>query len=97
MDALGAATNFFDLSANRGDVISNLQTMSGEERKKFLSVTATLLKQGVVGRETVKVDGHKISTDATARLGDERLRHAKVQSVDEKAVPILDAKVDIKV
>ena len=50
--------------------------MSPDDRAAFLQLTASLLKQGIVGNETVRVDGRPYTTDATTRLGDERLRRA---------------------
>lgn len=74
----GAVSSVFDLSGRRGSIFVNFKALGEEDRATFLQVTASLLKQGIVGEETVRVDGRPVRTDATTRLGDERLRRAPV-------------------
>lgn len=77
-NSMGAVDNLFNLSGRRGSVFVDFRDLSTEERGAFLSVTAGLLKQGIVGNETLKVNGRPYTTDVTTRLGDERLRRAPI-------------------
>lgn len=76
VSAFGAVSSLFDLTGRRSSVFVDFRVLGKEEREEFLKITASLLKQGIVGNETVKVDGRPVTTDATTRLGDERLRRA---------------------
>jgi len=74
--AFGAVDAVFDLSGRRGDLFGRYAALGKEDREAFLQITASLLKQGIVGTETLRVDGRPYQTDVTTRLGDERLRRA---------------------
>lgn len=74
----GAVSAAFDLSGRRNSVFVDFNRLAPEDRGMFLQVTASLLKQGIVGNETLRVDGRPVTTDVTTRLGDERLRRAPV-------------------
>jgi len=52
------------------------ETLSPEEQGEALAITANLLQQGIVGVETVEVDGRPVETFAVTRLGSETLRNA---------------------
>lgn len=71
-----AVSGAFDLTGPRRSLFVDFGRLSPEDRGTFLQVTASLLKQGIVGNETVRVNGRPVTSDATTRLGDERLRRA---------------------
>jgi len=73
MDAVDAV---FDLSQRPAGVLADLAQFTPEDRASFLRVTADLLKQGIVGQETLRVNGRPHKVDAHTRLGDEQLRRA---------------------
>ena len=73
---MGAVESTFNLSGQRGSVFVNFRVLSREDQSQYLQTTASLLKQGIVGNETVQVNGRPLVTDATTRLGDPRLLHA---------------------
>jgi hypothetical protein len=72
----GAVSSVFDLSGPRRSIFIDFKAFSREDQGEFLKITANLLKQGIVGNETVRVNGRPVTTDVTTRLGDERLRNA---------------------
>ena len=76
--AFGAVDAVFDLSGRRGDLFGRYAALGKEDRESFLQVTASLLKQGIVGTETLQVNGRPYRSDVTTRLGDERLRRAPI-------------------
>lgn len=72
----GAVSSVFDLTGPRRSIFVDFKALSREDQGEFLKITASLLKQGIVGNETLRVNGRPVTTDATTRLGDERLRKA---------------------
>lgn len=51
--------------------------LSAEERDSFLKMLANLLQQGVVGTETLEVNGQPRDTFVSARMADPELAHAR--------------------
>ena len=76
MGIQGALTNAFNLTGPRRGVLGDFKALSPDDQREFLQATASLLKQGIVGQNTLRVDGQPRVTDATIRLADDRLRHA---------------------
>ncbi len=66
-----------DLSSDARDIMGTIAALEGEERNQFLDIIAGVLQQGVVGTETLEVNGQPYESFVTTRLGDPRLMHAK--------------------
>ena len=73
-DAVGVV---LDLSSETRDALGAVSGLEGEERNQFLEIIASVLNRGVVGTETLEVNGQPYESFATTRLGDPRLMHAK--------------------
>lgn len=73
-DAVGVV---LDLSSEARDVMGAVASLEGEERNMFLDIIASVFQQGVVGTETLEVDGQPYESFVTTRLGDPKLMHAK--------------------
>lgn len=74
--AIGAIDALFDLSAGRRDPFSTLGRLSGEELESFLQMTADLLRAGIVGIETLEVEGQPRETFVSTRAAAPDLRGA---------------------
>ncbi len=72
-----AVDRVMDLSLENRNVFTSLDGLSGEERDSFLDLLAGLLKQGIVGIETLDVRGRPYERFATNSIGDDRFRGAK--------------------
>lgn len=59
------------------DLAGAMKKLSAAECEEFLTMLAELLQQGVIGTETLDVNGEPYTCHLPARLGDSRLMHAK--------------------
>jgi len=67
-----------DLSHNGPrDLAGAVKKLSSGECEEFLTMLAELLQQGVIGTETLEVNGEPYTCYLPTRLGDPRLMHAK--------------------
>ena len=82
-----------DLTSGGRDLIGTYNSMSAEDRGAFLSQLAGLLEQGVVGQETVELNGEPYTTFITTRLGDPELMHARAYRGGGDIPPRLDIRV----
>lgn len=72
-----AIEDTFDLSRSGRDLLQTLQTLAPADRESYLNNLARLLKAGIVGTETLEVEGQAYHSFATTRLADHRLAHAR--------------------
>lgn len=84
-DPFAAVDAVFQLTGPRGDLLGQYRAMTPEDRATFLQVTASLLKQGIVGNEILEINGQPYHTDTTTRLGDPRLRQARPYPLNLRA------------
>lgn len=86
-DAVGVV---LDLSLEGRDLLGAYSQLNSDDRSVFLDIVASLLSQGVVGRETLEVNGEAYSCFVTTRLGDPRLMHACPYRGSEAGASFLD-------
>ena len=86
-DAVGVV---LDLSLESRDLLGAYAQLSAEDRSAFLDIVAGLLSQGVVGTETLEVNGEPHTCFITTRLGDPRLMHARLYRGDAAGAQYLD-------
>ncbi len=72
-----AIEDTFDLSRSGRDLLQTLQSLAPADRESYLNNLARLLKAGIVGTETLEVEGRAYQSFATTRLADPRLAHAR--------------------
>ncbi len=89
-DAVGVVLN---LSDSGRDLMGTLARVSVSERPAFIEMVADLLQHGVVGTETLEVNGEPYTAFATTRLGDAQLRHAKPYHAELPPQPRLDIRI----
>jgi hypothetical protein len=65
-----------DLTRSSRNLIGAILGLDREELQDFLTITSNLIHAGVVGRETVEVDGRPRETHTDARMADPSLRGA---------------------
>ena len=73
----GVVEAALDLSHRDGSLHSAYAALEPDEQAEALAILARLLKQGIVGQETLEVAGEPRTTFATTRLGDPTLRRAR--------------------
>ena len=66
-----------DLSGESRDLYGTYTRLGKEGGGAFLDMLANVLQRGIVGTETLEVDGQARTTFITTRLGDPRLMHAR--------------------
>ena len=69
-----AIDRVLDLSTPGRDVFGAIGRLNAEEREAFFAMLATLLRMGIVGIETVDVDGRPHQTFASTRMAARHLR-----------------------
>jgi len=89
-DAVGVV---LDLSLEGRDLLGAYAQLSAEDRSAFLDIVANLLSQGVVGTETLEVNGEPYTCFITTRLGDPRLMHARLYRGGDAGGQYLDLQV----
>lgn len=72
-----AIEDTFDLSRTGRDLLQTVQSLDPADRESYLKNLARLLKAGIVGTETLEVNGRAYHTFVTTRLADPRLAHAR--------------------
>ena len=72
--AIGAVDAFFDLSAGRRGLFGTIDGLHGEELDSFLKMTANLLQAGIVGIETLDIDGRPYQSFISTRAAAPELR-----------------------
>ena len=72
--ATRAAEGMLDLTAPRHSAWQAMESLSGEDRESYLKTMADLLRAGVVGIETLEVDGHPYTRFAELAIGDDAHR-----------------------
>ena len=65
-----------DLSSEGRGLLEAYSSLGADDQQTFLGMLAELLKQGVIGQETLELGGQPYTTFATTRLGDPKLMHA---------------------
>lgn len=78
-----AIEDTLDLSDSGRDVLQTLQALDPAERSSYLKHLAHLLQAGVVGTETLEVDGRAYHRFVTTRLADPRLADARSYRADQ--------------
>jgi hypothetical protein len=76
-DAVDLALDLSRDTTQGATVMGAYNALDATDRNAFLSTLSGLLKQGVVGTETLDVNGESQTTFVDTRLGDPRLMHAK--------------------
>lgn len=71
-----AVTDTLDLSAGGRDLLNTMATLSPAGQAEYLEILANLFKAGVVGTETLRVNGRPYQTFATTRFADPDLARA---------------------
>jgi hypothetical protein len=72
------------------DIWGSVQGLDEEGVKEFLSTLAVLLREGVVGTESLEVNGERYESFVSTRLGSEELRHARQYRPDPPLRPRLN-------
>lgn len=80
-----AVERVFDLSRTGRDLFGALHTLNGAELDEFLSLTAHLLSQGIVGIETLDLRGRPYQSFITTRIAAPHLRGLRPYRVDLRA------------
>lgn len=71
-----ATEAMLNLTAPRHAAWDTAHSLSPQDRESYLSTLATLLKSGIVGIETLDVNGHPYTRFAELAIGDEQHRGA---------------------
>ena len=71
-----ATEGMLDLTAPRHGAFDAMGSLSPQDRASYLTTLATLLQAGVVGVETLDVNGHPYTRFAELAIGDDRHRGA---------------------
>lgn len=71
-----ATGDMLDLTAPRHAAWDAAQALTPEDRQSYLSTLATLLQAGIVGIETLNVNGRPYTRFAELAIGDEQHRGA---------------------
>ena len=77
LGAVQAADHYLDLSRQSRDVLGRLDGLNDAELDSFLHMIATLVKQGIIGVETLEVRGEPYQSFITTRIGAPELRGAR--------------------
>lgn len=85
-----AVQDSLTLDSGARDLWGSVQALDEDGVKEFLSALATLLKEGVVGTETLEVNGEPYQSFVSTRLGSEDLRHARNYRQDPPVRPRLN-------
>ena len=88
--AVQAIDDVLDLTQGPRDLIGSLVNLSHEEQEQFLQMLARLLQHGIIGTETLEVDGQPRKTFVSTRIADPQLRHAKPYRNQHRAPSRLD-------
>ncbi len=74
--AFAAIDDVLDLSSGSRNIVGNYHALPEEEKEHFLEMLATLLKQGVIGKETKEVDGRPYESFVSIGFADPVVRDA---------------------
>jgi hypothetical protein len=75
--AFAAIDDVLDLSQTARDIAGTYAALAPGERNDFLAQLADLLKQGIIGAETLKVRGEPYQSFIDVGIADPKLRGAK--------------------
>lgn len=75
--AQDAIEDTLDLSSNARNVLAAVSGLAPAERNQYLENLARLLKAGIVGVETLEIDGRPYQSFASTRAADPRVAHAR--------------------
>ncbi len=75
--AIKAVDEVFDLSSGTRDIFDAISVLTPGERDEFLNTVASLLHQGVVGIETLDVQGHPYQSFVETRIAAPELKGAR--------------------
>lgn len=74
--ATRAAQGMLDLTAPRHGAWDTAFSLAPQDRKSYLNTLATLLRSGIVGVETLDINGRPYTRFAELAIGDEQHRGA---------------------
>ncbi|MFP4501135.1 MAG: hypothetical protein ACLFTT_09060 [Candidatus Hydrogenedentota bacterium] len=74
--AYDAAALTFDLSQSARNLLGTVLGLGPDQLDDFLDISVDLLRAGVVGKETLEVNGQRRETFVAARMADPALRGA---------------------
>ena len=77
-ETFDAVLQAFDLSTEGRPLLESVFELSDAERPTFLQLVAELLRSGVVGIETLEVNGEPYQSFVTTRLAAPELRNARL-------------------
>lgn len=86
-DAVGVV---LDLSLEGRSLLGTYENMNNQDQGAFLDMLSSVLDSGIVGTETLEVNGQAYTTDAASRLGDPRLMHSPPYRGRTAGVPQVD-------
>ncbi len=66
------------------DLMGAMNKLTPGECQEFLSMLAELLQQGIIGTETLEVNGEPYTCYLPTRMGDTRLMHARTWQAGER-------------
>lgn len=77
MKGFRAAERIFDLSAGRGRLFDTVDGLDPEELDSFLQMVVRLLQEGIVGIETLDLNGQPYQSFITTRIAAPHLNGAR--------------------
>jgi hypothetical protein len=88
--AVKAIDDVLDLSQGGRDIGGLFQKLGAPEQDEFLKMLVRLLQHGIVGTETLEVNGQPHETFVTTRIADPELRHARPYRNTQRPTSTLD-------
>lgn len=78
IQAIDAVDVVLDLSSGARDLLGVVYGLPKESLEEFLKLSAALLEQGIVGTETLEVQGEPYKSFVSARMANSHLRDAPI-------------------
>lgn len=76
-DALAAVRDTLDLSTPVRAGLDAIRNLRPDEQRQYLEILARLLREGIIGTETLEVNGQPYESFASTRFADPRLAQAR--------------------